>query len=51
MNIPTKQLKCVIKIICEPVMFIWNEEIVQNKLFPTQLNLADITPIKKYFGW
>ena len=28
-------------------MHIWNKEIVQNKTFPTNLKLADVTPIFK----
>ena len=47
MNIPTKQLKQTSDIICEPLMIIWNEEIVQNKRFPTKLKLAEINPIFK----
>ena len=47
MNIPTKQLKQVINIVCEPVMHIWNDEIVRNKKYPTKLKIADITPIFK----
>ena len=47
MNIPTKQLKQVTDIICQPLMNIWNNEIVQNKKFPKNLKLADITPIFK----
>ena len=34
-------------IISEPLMHIWNNEIVQNNKFPTKLKLADITPIFK----
>ena len=49
MGIPTKHLKQTINIICEPLMNIWNKEIVQNKLFPTKLKLADINPIFKQF--
>ena len=49
MNIPTKHLKHTIDIICEPVMIIWNEEIVQNNKFPTKLKLADIRTIFKHF--
>ena len=47
LNIPTKQLKQTIDIICEPLRNIWNEEVVQNKKFPTKLKFADITPIFK----
>ena len=47
MNIPVKQLKQVIDVIVEPLMQIWNNEIVDNKTFPTKLEYADITPIFK----
>ena len=47
MNIPAKQLKQVIDLVCEPLMHIWNDEIVVNKKFPTKLKLADISPIFK----
>ena len=42
MNIPTKQLKKTIDIISEPLMRIWNNEIVQNRKFPNKLKMADI---------
>ena len=45
MNIPTKQLKKDTEIIEEPLMQIWNNEIVDNMKFPTKLKYADITPI------
>ena len=47
MNIPSKQLKQVVDIIMEPLMHIWNNEIIDNQKFPTKLKLADITPIFK----
>ena len=47
MNIPTKQLKQGCKVVCEPLMEIWNEEVIQNKKFPAKLKLADISPIFK----
>ena len=47
MDIPTKQLKEVCEIVCEPLSFIWNHEVIQNKMFPIKLKLADITPIFK----
>ena len=47
LNIPTKQLKETMDIICEPLKNIWNNEIIQNKIFPKNLKLADITPIFK----
>ena len=47
MNIPPKQLKQVIGIVGELLRDIWNVEIVQNKIYPANLKLADITPIFK----
>lgn len=47
MNIPAKQLKEVCNVICEPLMNIWNEEVIKNKIFPHKLKLADISPIFK----
>ena len=47
MNIPAKQLKQAVDIINECLMNIWNNEIVQNKKFPTKLKVADIAPIFK----
>lgn len=46
-NIPTKQLKQVVEIVSEPLMIIWNEEIIKNKEFPKKIKLADLTPIFK----
>ena len=46
-NIPTKQLKQGCKVVCEPLMEVWNEEVIQNKKFPAKLKLADISPIFK----
>ena len=37
MNIPTKQLKQVTDVIVEPLMQIWNNEIINNPKFPTKL--------------
>ena len=47
MNIPTKQLKQVCDVVCEPLMTIWNKEVIHNKKFPEKLKLADISPIFK----
>ena len=47
MNIPTKYLKQAVKIIVEPLMQIWNNEIVDCRKFPNTLKCADITPIFK----
>ena len=35
------------KIVSEPLMIIWNEEIIKNKKFPKKLKPADLTPIYK----
>ena len=40
-------LKQVIEVIVEPLMSIWNIEIVKNKTFPSALKRADLTPIYK----
>ena len=47
LGIPAKFLKTVLEIIVEPLMKIWNTEIVENQKFPSKLKLADITPIFK----
>ena len=47
LNIPTKIMKQVQQVISEPLMHIWNKEIIENKKFPAQLKYADITPIFK----
>ena len=47
MNIPAKQLKQAIEIVDEPLMTIWNEEMVQHNVFSKKLKLADITPVFK----
>jgi hypothetical protein len=47
LNIPAKHLKQVIEIILEPLMQIWNIEVIDNMKFPTKLKYADITPIFK----
>ena len=47
LNIPVKQLKQIIEIIVEPLMKIWNIEIIDNKKFPSKLKCADLTPIFK----
>ncbi len=47
MNIPTKILKQVIDIIAEPLMQIWNNEVIENHKFASKLKLADIAPIHK----
>ena len=47
MSIPPKQLKEVMNIISEPLLRIWNEEIIGNKKFSSKLKWADMTPIFK----
>ena len=47
MNIPVKLLKQVIDVISEPLMKLWNHQVILNKTFPTKLKLADISPIFK----
>ena len=47
MNIPSKQLKQVADVIVEPLMQIWNNEIVDCGKFPNTLKCADIAPIFK----
>ena len=47
MNIPPKQLKELIGLISEPLQSIWNEEIVSKRKFPSELKLADLSPIFK----
>ena len=46
-NIPAKLLKQVKGVIIEPLMKIWNEEVIKNKKFPSKLKCADLTPIFK----
>ena len=46
-NIPTKKLKETSEI-CTPILCkIWNDEIIENKNFPENLKLADVTPVHK----
>ena len=47
LGIPAKHLKQVIEIIVEPLMQIWNIEVIENYKFPTKLKYADISPIFK----
>ena len=46
-NISAKHLKEVQNDIVEPLMHIWNNEVIDNKNFPAKLKRADITPIFK----
>ena len=36
MDIPTKQLKQVCDVVCEPLSKIWNKEIIEHKIFPAK---------------
>ena len=47
MNIPIKQLKEMGDVVSEPLKHIWNEEIIGKQRFPSELKLADISPIFK----
>ena len=47
MNIPTKRLKEAKDEIAKPLTQIWNNEVILNKKFPSNLKLADITPLFK----
>ena len=46
-NIPIKHLKETSNICSESLVNIWNNEVISKKLFPSELKLADITPILK----
>ena len=46
-NISANQLKQVEEVIVEPLMQIWNKEIIENMKFPSELKCADISPIFK----
>ena len=46
-NIPAKQLKQTSDICSESLMHSWNTEIIKNKIFPTSLKVADISPLFK----
>ena len=47
MNITPKLLKETLEIIVEPLVNIWNDEVIHNKKFPSKLKCADLTPIFK----
>ena len=47
MNIPVSILKQVKEVAADPLTYIWNNEIINNKKFPAKLKLADITPLFK----
>ena len=49
LNIPVSILKKVKRVIVQPLVAIWNNEIVTGKNFPDQLKLADIIPIHKKY--
>ena len=46
-NIPAKQIKQTSDICSKSLMKVWNTEVVQYKVFPNNLKVADITPIFK----
>ena len=46
-NIPTKRLKEVSDIAGSALLNIWNNEIINQKFFPKNLKVADITPVFK----
>ena len=46
-NIPIKHLKETSNICSESLVNIWNNEVISKNLFPSELKLADITPIFK----
>ena len=47
MNIPIRQLKEMGYVVSMPLMHIWIEEIIGKRKFPTELKLADLSPIFK----
>ena len=46
-SIPTDILKKSVHVIASDLTIIWNNEIVDNGIFPNKLKLADITPVHK----
>ena len=46
-NISARHIKQVEDVIVEPLMHIWNRQIIDNENFPFKLKQADITPIFK----
>ena len=46
-NIPAKRIKQTSDISSKSLMKVWNTEAVQNKMFPNNLKVPDITPIFK----
>ena len=47
LNIPIKQLKELVYVVSGPLKDIWNNEIVGKRKFPSELKLADVSPIFK----
>ena len=47
MNIPVRRLKEVGDVVAETLAQIWNNEVIINKKFATELKVADITPLHK----
>ena len=46
-SIPANILKMSIQVVASDLAIIWNNEIVENGIFPNKLKLADITPVHK----
>ena len=46
-SIPANVLKMSIHVVASDLVIIWNNEIVENGIFPNKLKLADITPVHK----
>ena len=49
-SIPTDILKKSIHVVASDLAIIWNNEIVENGIFPNKLKVADITPVHKKTG-
>ena len=47
MDIPPKRLKDVMEVVSEPLMNIWNKEVVGSSMFASRLKWADMAPIHK----
>ena len=45
--IPTRIIKDMRSVISKPLTDIWNKQCVTNKIYPSELQLGDITPIHK----
>jgi len=47
MNIPIRRLKEMVHVVSKPLKDIFNEEIIGKRKFPSELKLADVSPIFK----